>query len=151
MCIRDRSRLKLGSDYSADDFDKDRDRSAADRAAELIRKLEAERARQRADRAPPKARAAAAVARAEATAAAPTLERPTPAAPRSPADPVVSVENPEGDTILDYSKPGGVEVTAGTVTRHRSGETVIDFSRTGARAAAPDLLTGDGVEESKAP
>ena len=40
-----RSRLKLGSDYSADDFDKDRDRSAADRAAELIRKLEAERAR----------------------------------------------------------------------------------------------------------
>ena len=146
-----RSRLKLGSDYSADDFDKDRDRSAADRAAELIRKLEAERARQRAARAPPKARAAAAVARAEATAAAPTLERPAPAAPRSPADPVVSVENPEGDTILDYSKPGGVEVTAGTVTRHRSGETVIDFSRTGARAAAPDLLTGDGVEESKAP
>ena len=68
-----------------------------------------------------------------------------------PADPVVSVENPEGDTILDYSKPGGVEVTAGTVTRHRSGETVIDFSRTGARAAAPDLLTGDGAEESKAP
>ena len=57
----------------------------------------------------------------------------------------------EGDTILDYSKPGGVEVTAGTVTRHRSGETVIDFSRTGARAAAPDLLTGDGAEESKAP
>ena len=56
-----------------------------------------------------------------------------------------------GDTILDYSKPGGVEVTAGTVTRHRSGETVIDFSRTGARAAAPDLLTGDGAEESKAP
>ena len=42
-------------------------------------------------------------------------------------------------------------MTAGTVTRHRSGETVIDFSRTGARAAAPDLLTGDGVEESKAP
>ena len=83
--------------------------------------------------------------------AAPTLERGQLAAPRSPADPVVSVENPAGDTILDYSKPGGVEVTAGTVTRHRSGETVIDFSRTGARAAAPDLLTGDGVEESKAP
>ena len=146
-----RSRLKLGSDYSADDFDKDRDRSAADRAAELIRKLETERARQRADRAPPKARAAAAVARDEAPSRAPTLERGQLAAPRSPADPVVSVENPAGDTILDYSKPGGVEVTAGTVTRHRSGETVIDFSRTGARAAAPDLLTGDGAEESKAP
>ena len=65
-----RSRLKLGSDYSADDFDKDRDRSAADRAAELIRKLETERARQRADRAPPTARAAAAGARAAAAAAA---------------------------------------------------------------------------------
>jgi hypothetical protein len=51
-----RSRLKLGSDYTHDDFDKDRERSAADRAAELIRKLEEERARQRTDRAPAKQR-----------------------------------------------------------------------------------------------
>ena len=119
------------------------------RRRELIRKLEAERARR--PRGPRAAEGARRRGRRPGRGGGRRRWDADLAAPRSPADPVVSVENPEGDTILDYSKPGGVEVTAGTVTRHRSGETVIDFSRTGARAAAPDLLTGDGVEESKAP
>ena len=138
-----RSKLKVGSDYTADDFDKNKGRSAAQRAAELIRKLEDERASAKVDR--PHEMGSTTRAR-----PAPTPRSTT----RNPlADGARVVEpKPKGDTVLDFSKTftvGGVEVTK------PDGERVIDFSR----GAAPlDILTGDaaasapdetGVAESK--
>ena len=119
-------------------------RSAAQRAAELIRKLEDERASAKVDRG-------------SLEMGSTTRARPAPT-PRSTttnplADGARVVEpKPRGDTVLDFSKTftvGGVEVTK------PDGERVIDFSR----GAAPlDILTGDaaasapdetGVAESK--
>ena len=142
-----RSRLKLGSDYSADDFDKDRDRSAADRAAELIRKLEAERARQRAT-----ARRRSARRRGRrpgrAAAAAPTLERGRRRAAVA-GRPRRLRREPRGRHDPRLLEAGRRRGHAGTVTRHRSGGPSSTPHRGPRRRA--HLPAGDGAEGPRPP
>ena len=165
-----RKKLKLGSDYSAEDFSRNKDRSAADRARELIGKLEGERKGARTTRsAGPRRPRAASGGDGDAEATANPLAAGAADAPllaRQAAgvgaeggmlgsDSDASVENPDGDVIIDVTKPLDRQVTSGTVTRKKGQDTVVDFSRAYDTAGDPgDLLTGDaddddGVEESK--
>ena len=174
-----RAKLKIGSDYSADDFDKDRDKSAAQRAQDLIRKLEEERKQAKAanaarlDKVRKEARMAQRLNDADgersrdddddddAAADANGSRGRDDAAVRNPLKrrpKVVGAKLKPDDDDDAAEKPketvfdfSKTKDFGGVEVVTPGGEKVIDFS--GARpdaAAAVDLLTGDaGVEEAK--